>query len=88
MCLPRIGRIQEIIGEEFERVARADVEGTDQRVSLLCLPEAVVGDAISIHAGFALSVLPEEDVQKTLAMVEVLKRPPSHDGHEDGSAVG
>ncbi len=88
MCLPRIGRIQEITGEEFERVARADVAGTDQRVSLVCLPEAAVGDAISIHAGFALSVLPEEEVQGTLAMVELLKRPLSRDGDESGSTVG
>lgn len=75
MCLPRIGRIQDISGEQLARVAGVDVAGTHQIVSLLCLPGAAVGDTISIHAGFALSVLPEDEVQETLAMLDVVKRP-------------
>lgn len=88
MCLPRIGTIRHISGDQSDSFAVVDVAGTSQRVSLLCLPNAAVGDAISIHAGFALSVVPEGEVETTLAMIEVVKRPPDPDGDEVRSVVG
>ena len=57
MCLGLIGEIVAIEGEGIER--RATLEGSSRPVSLLTLPEAEVGDMISVHAGFAVAVLSE-----------------------------
>lgn len=55
MCLGLIGRIVRIEGEGRE--LRAFIEGSPRPVSLLTLPEARVDDTISVHAGFAVSVV-------------------------------
>ena len=39
------------------RMAEVDFGGVRQRVSLACLPEARVGDAVLVHVGFALSLV-------------------------------
>ncbi len=57
MCLGLISRIVAIEGEGVER--KATLEGSSRPVSLLTLPEAQVGDTISVHAGFAVAVLSE-----------------------------
>ena len=54
MCLPRIGEIVAIEGDE----AVIDTPGAGTaRVSLLCVPAAVVGDHVMIHAGYAIGLL-------------------------------
>ncbi len=55
MCLGLIGAIVAMDGEGNER--RAMIEGSPRPVSLLTLPEARLGDTISVHAGFAVAVL-------------------------------
>ena len=57
MCLGLIGRVLAIEGDGNDR--RATLEGSDRPVSLLTLPEAKVGDMISVHAGFAVAVMDE-----------------------------
>ncbi|MFN9547925.1 MAG: HypC/HybG/HupF family hydrogenase formation chaperone [Cyanobacteriota bacterium] len=39
------------------RTAEVDFGGVRQQVSLACLPEARVGDAVLVHVGFALSLV-------------------------------
>jgi hydrogenase maturation factor len=62
MCLGLIGEIVAIEGEGTERKAMLD--GSPRSVSLLTLPEARLGDTISVHAGFGVAVV-EQGVRST-----------------------
>ena len=75
MCLPRIGRIGSISGDEVARTAGVEIDGVSQQVSLLCVPEAQIGDDVSIHAGFALAVLPPAEARATIALLDAVKKP-------------
>lgn len=43
------------------RSAEVDFGGVRQRVSLACLPEAVVGDRVLVHVGVALSLVLDDE---------------------------
>ncbi len=75
MCLPRIGRIGSISGDDVTRVAGVEIDGVSQQVSLLCVPHAQIGDDVSIHAGFALAVLPPAEARATIALLDAVKKP-------------
>lgn len=55
MCLGLIGRIVRIEGEGPGLCAFID--GWPRAISLLTLPDARVGDTISVHAGFGVAVV-------------------------------
>jgi len=67
MCLAVPGRVVEITGPEpLLLVGRVDYGGVVKEVSLAYVPEAAVGDYVIVHAGFALTVLNEEEARQTL----------------------
>lgn len=70
MCLAIPARITSI-GEY--RMSTVDIMGVTRKVSLDLVPEAVEGDFILVHAGFALQVIDEEVANDTL---ELLKQIP------------
>jgi len=45
-------------------------EGLDLEVDLTFIPEAKIGDYLVIHAGMALSIMDELDVQETLMLLK------------------
>jgi hydrogenase expression/formation protein HypC len=57
VCLAVPGRIQEVGDDAGLRVAVVDFCGVRKRVCLETLPEAVPGDWVIVHAGFALQRL-------------------------------
>ena len=57
------------IVEGHGALAVAEMSGVRREVDLTLLPEAGVGDYVIVHAGFAISVLDEEEAQKTLALL-------------------
>ena len=62
MCLAVPGKIVSI--EEADptfRTGRVDFAGIVKSVSLSYLPEAVVGDYVLVHVGFALSIVDEKE---------------------------
>ena len=62
MCLAVPGKIVSI--EEADptfRTGRVDFAGIVKSVSLSYLPEAVVGDYVLVHVGFALSIVDENE---------------------------
>jgi hydrogenase expression/formation protein HypC len=65
MCLAVPGRIESTEGEipEF-RQGTVDFSGLRRKVSLAFTPEAREGDYVLVHAGFALSVVDEEEARK------------------------
>lgn len=65
MCLAVPGKILSVSGEDpLERLARIDYGGIVKNASLVCVPEAVVGDYVIVHAGLALSRLDENEARK------------------------
>ena len=69
MCLAVPGKIVEIDQQGGEaaliRVGTVDFQGSRIQASLAMVPEANVGDWVLVHAGFALTVLDEEEARKT-----------------------
>jgi hydrogenase expression/formation protein HypC len=67
MCLAVPGKIIEISGEDpMLRSGKIDFGGIFKEASLAYVPEAVIGNYVIVHAGFALSILDEEEAKKTL----------------------
>lgn len=73
MCLAVPGQIISIAepppdqeNDTLFRTGRVSFGGIVKDVSLAYVPEAIVGNYVIVHVGFALSVLDEDEAQKTL----------------------
>jgi hydrogenase expression/formation protein HypC len=71
MCLAVPGKILSIEGADFARTARVSFGGIVKEVSLAYVPEAVEGDYVIVHVGFAISLLDETEAMQTF---EILQR--------------
>ena len=80
MCLAIPARIVTI---EEGNMASVDIMGVTRKASLDLTPEAVVGDYVLVHAGFALQVVDEAYANETL---EILRQVPDLMA-EEGIAV-
>lgn len=69
MCLGIPGKIVERYEIAGTRMCKVDFGGVIQEACIETLPEAKIGDYTIIHAGFALSLLSEEDAQETLTIL-------------------
>ena len=61
MCLAVPARIVELEGD----MAVVDAMGNRWNAKTTLLPEAKLGDLVLIHAGFAISLVDEEEAKKT-----------------------
>jgi hydrogenase expression/formation protein HypC len=67
MCLAIPARI---VSEPNEiEMAEVDILGVKRHVSLMMTPDAVVGDHVLVHAGFAIQKIDEEFAAETLEML-------------------
>ncbi len=68
MCLAIPGKIVEFTNEldEVFRMAKVDYDGIQKEVNMSMLPEAKVGDFVMVHVGLAISIVDEEEAQKTM----------------------
>jgi hydrogenase expression/formation protein HypC len=66
MCLAIPGKILSVQGEDFARSAQVSFGGTVREVSLAYVPEAEAGHYVIVHAGFAISLVDEEEAMLTL----------------------
>ena len=73
MCLAVPGKILEIEGEDLARVGKVSFSGVIIDVSLAYVPEAILGQYVIVHAGYALNVLDEEEAMETLAYLEQIE---------------
>ncbi|MBQ2699275.1 MAG: HypC/HybG/HupF family hydrogenase formation chaperone [Firmicutes bacterium] len=64
MCIAIAGRIIEV----KEDMAVVDHSGLTREVSLRLLPQAVVGDYVLVHAGFAIELISAEDGEEIMAL--------------------
>ena len=69
MCLGIPGRITAIT-DAARQMAMAEVSGVRREVNIACIcgeaPEDLVGQWALIHVGFAMSVIDEDEAEKTL----------------------
>jgi hydrogenase expression/formation protein HypC len=72
MCLAVPGKILETSDENGSRFGRVEFGGVTRRVQLDFVPEAVVGDFVIVHVGFALSIVNAEEAERTYQLLEEL----------------
>jgi hydrogenase expression/formation protein HypC len=65
MCLAIPARIKSI----RDQMATIDMEGTQLDVSLLLLEDAMVGDFVIVHAGFAIHKIDEQEAMESLKIL-------------------
>ena len=76
MCLAVPGKIESFIGNEpMTRKGRVNFGGIIKEVYLAYVPEAVIGDYVIVHVGFAISKINEQEAQRTLEYLEQLEEP-------------
>lgn len=72
MCLAIPGKLITIYENAGLKMGEVDYDGTVSQVCLEYVPEIVLGQYTIVHAGFALSVLDEEEATKTLDLWQEL----------------
>jgi hydrogenase expression/formation protein HypC len=77
MCLAVPGKIVSILVEPHFglRSGKVDFAGIRKKVCLDYVPDALVGDYVLVHVGFALSVVDEQEAQyvfEALRQLELL----------------
>lgn len=72
MCLAIPGKIQSISSQldETFRIAKVSFGGILRDVNLAMLPEAQVGDYVLVHVGVAISIVDEEEAERTFSYLQ------------------
>ena len=65
MCLAIPARIVELEGDR----AVVDAMGNRWKAKTTLLPDAKLGDLVLVHAGFAISLVDEEEAKKTWQLI-------------------
>ena len=83
MCLAIPGLIIEAETNGEHRLGRVQFGGVTREAFLDFVPEAVVGDYVLVHVGFAISRLDEDEARRTF---EYLEQMGAFDESESGDA--
>jgi len=71
MCLAIPGRILTIDGDDpVIRSGRVDFAGVVKRVNLSYVPDAVVGNFVLVHVGFAISTVDEDEARQVFTYLD------------------
>ncbi len=73
MCLAIPGKVVEITEENGLLMGKIDYAGTVSKVCLAYVPDVQVGQYAIVHAGFAISILDEEEAMKTFQVWKEIK---------------
>ena len=80
MCLAIPGRVTEILEEHGLKMGRIDYAGTVNTACLEYVPEVRPGQYVMVHAGFAISILDEEEARKSLELWDELAEAATEQG--------
>jgi hydrogenase expression/formation protein HypC len=73
MCLAIPGKVVELLDAQPPfTAAMVEFGGVRRQVSLACVPEALTGDYVLVHAGVAISRINAAEAAKVLAALEEL----------------
>lgn len=70
MCLAVPGKIISIDGDGLNRTGKIDFSGIVKEACLAYVPEAILGDYVIVHVGFALSTVDEEEARRVFDYLE------------------
>ena len=70
MCLAIPGKIVEIQEQGEMRMARVQFGGVVRQVALDFVPEAVLGDYVMVHVGFAISRVDRDEADHTYKLLQ------------------
>lgn len=71
MCLAVPGKVLTISGDDpLLRAARVDFGGIVKEISLAYTPEAVIGNYVLVHVGFAITVVDEVEAERVFRYLE------------------
>jgi hydrogenase expression/formation protein HypC len=71
MCLAIPGKILSMAGDDpIMRTARVDFGGVIKEINLAYTPEAVLGDYVLVHVGFAITVIDAGEAEKVFEHLE------------------
>ena len=72
MCLAVPGRIVQIDGQDLLRSGKVSFGGIVKEVNLSYVPEAMIGDYVLVHVGFAIGVVDEAEAQKVFEYLKAI----------------
>jgi len=73
MCLAVPGKIMTITSDDpIMRTGRVSFGGIIKEINLAFVPEAVVGNYVLVHAGFAINTIDEKEAAKVFEYLEEL----------------
>lgn len=70
MCLAIPGKVVAIEEKEGIRTGRVQFGGITRQACLDFVPEVQEGDYVMVHVGFAISVVDQEEAERTYALLE------------------
>jgi hydrogenase expression/formation protein HypC len=71
MCLAVPGKIISVAGDDpLLKTGRVDFGGIVKEVSLAYVPEAVLGDYVLVHVGFALTIIDAAEAKRVFQHLE------------------
>ncbi|MEN8249965.1 MAG: HypC/HybG/HupF family hydrogenase formation chaperone [Bacteroidota bacterium] len=72
MCLAIPGKVEEITNQldDTFRVGRVVFGDVKKEINLSMVPDAKVGDYVMVHVGVAISVVDEEEANKTFELLK------------------
>jgi hydrogenase expression/formation protein HypC len=73
MCLAIPGQIIEIYDEQGLRMGKLNFGGAIRRCCLQYLPEAIVGDYVLVHVGFAITKVDEAEAMRTYQLLQEME---------------
>jgi hydrogenase expression/formation protein HypC len=74
MCLAIPGRVVEFHNTGGVRMSKVDFGGVTREACLEYLPEAVLGDYVLVHAGFAISRIDPDEAARTLQLLADMRQ--------------
>ncbi len=80
MCLAIPGKLIEVYEQNGMKMGRVDYAGTIGLACLAYVPEVTVGEYVIVHAGFGLSVIDEEEAQKTYEIWQEMAEKAAEEG--------
>jgi hydrogenase expression/formation protein HypC len=74
MCLAIPGRITLITQEDrLMRMGKVDFGGISKEINLSYVPEAVLGDYVIVHVGFAISRVEEREAKRVFEYLKEME---------------
>ena len=70
MCLAIPGKILDVNVSDQRTLGRVQFGGIVRQVRLDFVPEALTGDYVMVHVGFAISRVDAEEAQRTFELLE------------------